>query len=79
LNKKYRIEALKIRNFEYTGYVCGRNYFSLWDFTPKTSQITKIYQKLVLKKYFLSSLILIFEFLRLLFTLFNPNIVQLTT
>lgn len=55
-DKKDHVEALKIRNFEYTGYGYGRKYYSLWGFSPRNSFITGIYHKYVEKMRLLSAL-----------------------
>jgi len=54
--KKDRIEALKMRNFEYVNYGYGRKFFSLWGFSPNLSFVSKLYQKFILKRILLSSL-----------------------
>ena len=48
--KKDKIEALKIRNFEYTGYSYGRRYYSLWGFTPHESLTSKLFKRFILKR-----------------------------
>lgn len=48
--KKDRIEALKMRNFEFIGYGYGRKYYSLWGFSPADKLISKLYKKFILKR-----------------------------
>jgi len=54
--KKDKIEALKIRNFEYTGYAYGRKYFSLWGFTPADNYKSKLFKRFILKRQLLDSI-----------------------
>jgi phenylacetate-CoA ligase len=55
-DKKDHVEALKIRNFEYTGYGYGRKYYSLWGFSPRSSFIAEIYHKYIERMHLLSAL-----------------------